>query len=146
VILRLATALLLPVATFCFALGITQPMIRMERLYFLEDRPSLLEMVEGLWTKGDHVIAVAVALFSVGLPAVKLCLIHVAALTGGKARSLALLGAVSKWSMMDVMLVALVLFAAKTSGLAKASVLPGLWFYAAATLTTALAAMLCRRD
>ncbi|MEP3301618.1 MAG: paraquat-inducible protein A, partial [Roseibium sp.] len=55
------------------------------------------------------------------------------------------LSMVSKWSMLDVMLVALVLFAAKTSGLAAASVLPGLWFYAAATLTTALAAFLCAR-
>ena len=62
------------------------------------------------------------------------------------ASVLALLSMVSKWSMLDVMLVALVLFAAKTSGLAAAAILPGLWFYAAATLSTAFAASLCTRS
>jgi len=40
----------------------------------------------------------------------------------------------SKWSMMDVMLVAIVIFAAKTSGLAQAFTQPGLWFYAASAI------------
>lgn len=76
----------------------------------------------------------------------KIILIHVVVLSGARTRSLALLSMVSKWSMLDVMLVALVLFAAKTSGLAAAAILPGLWFYATATLTTALAAALCTRN
>jgi paraquat-inducible protein A len=143
--MRFFLALLLPVATFTFALGLTQPLMRFERLYFLEDRPTLIEMVSGLWQEGDAALAAIVGLFSIGFPAVKIMLIHIAVLTGGKNRSLALLSMVSKWSMLDVMLVALVLFAAKTSGLAAAAILPGLWFYAAATLTTAIAASLCAR-
>ncbi|MEM5582912.1 MULTISPECIES: paraquat-inducible protein A [unclassified Roseibium] len=144
--MRLFLALLLPFATFSFALGLTQPLMRFERLYFLEDRPSLLEMVLGLWREGNAVLAAIVALFSIGFPALKILLIHVAVLSGVKTRSLALLSMVSKWSMLDVMLVALVLFAAKTSGLAAAAILPGLWFYAGATLSTALAAALCSRN
>jgi paraquat-inducible protein A len=143
--MRFFLALLLPVATFTFALGLTQPLMRFERLYFLEDRPTLIEMVSGLWQEGDAALAAIVGLFSIGFPAVKIMLIYIAVLTGGKNRSLALLSMVSKWSMLDVMLVALVLFAAKTSGLAAAAILPGLWFYAAATLTTAIAASLCAR-
>lgn len=143
--MRLVIAFLLPIATFSFALGLTLPLMRFERLYFLEDRPSLIQMVQGLWLDGEPLLACVIGLFSIGFPAVKILLTHVAALTGGKSRSLALLSAVSKWSMLDVMLVALVLFAAKTSGLASATVLPGLWFYAAATLTAALAATFCRR-
>jgi paraquat-inducible protein A len=143
--MRYFLALLLPAATFTFALGLTQPLMRFERLYFLEDRPTLIEMISGLWLEGDAALAAIVGLFSVGFPAVKIMLIHIAVLTGGKNRSLALLSMVSKWSMLDVMLVALVLFAAKTSGLAAAAILPGLWFYAAATLTTAIAASLCAR-
>ncbi|MCX2725430.1 paraquat-inducible protein A [Roseibium salinum] len=143
--MRSFLALLLPVATFSFALGLTQPLMRFERLYFLEDRPTLVEMILSLWRDGDAALATIVGLFSIGFPALKILLIHVAVLTGGKARSLALLSMVSKWSMLDVMLVALVLFAAKTSGLAAAAILPGLWFYAAATLSTAVAASLCAR-
>ncbi len=143
--MRFILALLLPVSTFSFALGLTQPLMRFERLYFLEDRPTLIDMVLSLWREGDSALAAVVALFSIGFPAVKIALIHVAVLTGGRTRSLALLSMVSKWSMLDVMLVALVLFAAKTSGLAAATLLPGLWFYATATITTAVAASLCMR-
>ena len=143
--MRLIIALLLPVSTFSFALGLTQPLMRFERLYFLEDRPSLIEIVQTLWNDGDPWLATLIGAFSIGFPAVKILLTHMAALNGGKARSLALLSAVSKWSMLDVMLVALVMFAAKTSSLADAAVLPGLWFYATATLSTALAAFLCNR-
>ncbi|WP_428674723.1 paraquat-inducible protein A [Roseibium sp.] len=144
--MRFFLALLLPVSTFSFALGLTQPLMLFERLYFLEDRPTLIEMISSLWLEGDSALAGVVALFSVAFPALKIVLIHVAVLTGGKTRSLALLSMVSKWLMLDVMLVALVLFAAKTSGLAAAAILPGLWFYAAATLTTAVAASLCARS
>ncbi|MEE4014411.1 paraquat-inducible protein A [Roseibium sp. FZY0029] len=144
--MRLFLAFLLPVSTFSFALGLTQPLMRFERLYFLEDRPTLIEMVTSLYQEGDAVLAAIVALFSIGFPALKILLIHVAVLSGAKTRSLALLSMVSKWSMLDVMLVALVLFAAKTSGLAAAAILPGLWFYAVATLSTAIAATLCSRN
>ncbi len=143
--MRLMIALLLPIATFSFTLGITLPLMRLEKLYFLEEQPSLLEVINGLWLEGDGALAAIIALFSVVFPAAKIIVVHVAVITGARLRSLALLSTLSKWSMLDVMLVALVLFAAKTSGLAAASILPGLWFYASATLATALAAALCRR-
>ncbi len=143
--MRLVIALLLPIATFSFALGLTLPLMRFERLFIFEDHPSLIQMVLQLWNDQEQALAVLVGAFSIGFPALKILLTHVAALSGGRSRSLHLLSMVSKWSMLDVMLVALVLFAAKTSGLAAASVLPGLWFYAAATLCTALAAFLCGR-
>lgn len=50
----------------------------------------------------------------------------------------ALVPFLSKWSMMDVLLVAIVIFAAKTSGLAEAFTQPGLWFYAASSMLAGL--------
>ena len=47
--------------------------------------------------------------------------------------------------MLDVVLVALVVFAAKTSGLATAITKPGLWFFAASVILTAAAARLADR-
>lgn len=143
--MRRVLALILPFATCFFTLGLVLPLMRFERLYFLEDRPSLIDLVRGLYSEGEVLLALIVGMFSIGFPALKLLLTHVVAIRGSGGRSLALLSAVSKWSMMDVMLVALVLFAAKTSGLAAASVLPGLWFYAAATILAAIAAQLCAR-
>ena len=55
------------------------------------------------------------------------------------------LPALSKWSMLDVVLVALVIFAAKTSGLADAASRIGLWFFAASSLLTALVPALARK-
>jgi paraquat-inducible protein A len=52
----------------------------------------------------------------------------------------------TKWSMMDVMLVAIVIAAAKTSGLANAFTEAGLWCYAgAALMTTAIQWMVAKR-
>lgn len=136
---------LLPVMSFSFALGLTLPLVRMERLYILENTPSLIDIIIGLHQEGDTLLAAAIMLFSVVLPGLKILVLHVVCLqrrAGWAVRSLSALG---KWSMMDVMLVALVIFAAKTSGLASASGLPGLWFYGAAALVSALAAPLCLR-
>ena len=51
--MRFFLALLLPLSTFSFALGLTQPLMLFERLYFLEDRPTLIEMISSLWQEGD---------------------------------------------------------------------------------------------
>ncbi|WP_321344979.1 paraquat-inducible protein A [Breoghania sp.] len=141
--MRLVLALLLPLATFCFALGITLPLIVFKKLYLFTETPSLVQVVLGLDQEGDRGLALLVGGFSIVLPAVKLVLLHIVAL-GGRGRFLHLLSAVSKWSMMDVMVVALVVFAAKSSGLATAVTQPGLWFYASATVATAAAALLIR--
>ena len=53
--------------------------------------------------------------------------------------------ALSNWSMLDVVLVALVIFAAKTSGLATAFTQPGLWFFAVSAVLTAAASALAKR-
>ena len=142
---RVVLALLLPAATACFVLGLTLPLLELERLLVLTDRPSLLQLVTGLWSDGEQLLAGAVALFSVVFPMAKLAALHVAVVAGTPRRSLQMLGALGKWSMMDVMLVALVIFAAKTSGLATAITQPGLLFYAGAVVLSALAAVLAHR-
>ncbi|KZK98335.1 paraquat-inducible protein A [Pseudovibrio ascidiaceicola] len=136
---------LIPIAAFSFGLGLTLPLLSMERLYFLEDTPSLLQVIGGLYDEGEVSIAGLVFLFSVFLPALKILVLGISALHRSTSKWLRALSYLGKWSMMDVMLVALVIFAAKTSGLASAQVLPGLWFYAAATLSTAVAAFMVGR-
>ena len=54
--------------------------------------------------------------------------------------------ALANWAMMDVVRVALVIFAAKTSGLATAFTLPGLWFFALSVVLTVGASALLRRE
>ncbi len=144
--MRLALPIVLFAAALAFGLGLVLPLIRVERLYFLTDEPSLLGIIGGLWTEGELLLAAIVALFSAILPCVKLALLNVAAYAGAAHKVPAWLKALSNWSMLDVMLVALVIFAAKTSGLATAISQPGLWFFAASAVLTATASALIKRQ
>ncbi|MBP2557992.1 paraquat-inducible protein A [Neorhizobium galegae] len=128
--------LLLALAAIFLALGLFLPIIRFERLYFFSETPSLLELVAVLFREGDLALSLVVGLFSIVFPIVKLAGLTVqfsglAAEAGFFRRAMPHL---SKWSMMDVMLVAIVVFAAKSSGLAVAVSQPGLWFYAASAI------------
>jgi paraquat-inducible protein A len=147
--MRTLTATLLAISAFCLALGITQPLLRFEHLVFFDRTPSLIGMVGELWTSGDAFLAFLVVSFSIVFPAAKILVAQaiLARSDGDPAvheRMHRLLGAVSKWSMMDVLLVALVIVAAKTSGLADAFTQPGLWFYATSVASAAMATVLLR--
>lgn len=138
--------LLLLIASACLALGLFLPIMRFERLYFFTETPSLIELVLALFRGGDVWLAFVVGLFSIAFPIMKLAgigfqLVHAAGANGLLGR---LMPHLSKWSMMDVMLVAIVVFAAKSSGLASAVSQPGLWFYAASTIIAGLLPSLLR--
>lgn len=134
---------LLPVLLVCgpvlFAFGIMLPLVTFEKLYFFKDNPSLLGIVGSLYDNGDYALALLVALFSVVFPFAKMVAIVAEALAADgsdKGWFARLVPFLSKWSMMDVMLVAIVIAAAKTSGLANAFTEAGLWCYAGSALTT----------
>ncbi len=139
---------LLFAATFCFALGITLPLIEIDRLWLFSEHPSLIGIVAGLWQAGDIALSLLIACFSLALPGLKLLLLHLAAFNGSRlANRLAKrLHALARWSMLDVVLVAVVIFAAKTSGLATAISKPGLWFFAVSVVMTAAASSLAGRN
>ena len=141
--------LFLVASAFSLALGLVLPLVRFEKLYFFSETPSLIGIVTSLWSQGSLALAVVIALLSIVFPIAKLIGIAVEATApsaGGRqdravARLLPILG---KWSMMDVMLVALVIVAAKTSGMATAFTQPGLWFYAASAVMTGILQMRLR--
>lgn len=75
----------------------------------------------------------------------ELVYLHIVALGGAPARLQGALRTLANWSMLDVVLVAIVIFAAKTSGLATAITQSGLWFFTASVVLTALASALAAR-
>lgn len=143
---------LLPVlfvaAPFLFALGLTLPLMTFEKLFFFKEDPSLLGIVASLW-KSNVALALLVALFSIVFPFAKMAAVAAEALTppGTEGDRFAkLVPFLTKWSMMDVMLVAIVITAAKTSGLADAFTEAGLWCYAgSALMTTVIQWLVARR-
>jgi paraquat-inducible protein A len=147
--MRFITPLFLVLSAFFLALGLVLPLVRFEKLVFFNETPSLLGIVSSLWGEGNPMLAIIVALFSIVFPFMKLIGIAFEATVpagdnaanGMVSRLLPILG---RWSMMDVMLVALVIFAAKTSGMAQAFTQPGLWFYAGSAVLTGLLQMRLR--
>ena len=147
--MRIVIALLIAISAFSLALGITQPLMRLEHLVFFSRTPSLIEMVGQLWSGGDRLLGAIVALFSIVFPAGKI-LAAQALVAGGdhnpqmRQRMHRLLAIVSKWSMMDVLIVAIVIVAAKTSGFADAFTQPGLWYYVISDAAAAIATYMVR--
>jgi paraquat-inducible protein A len=139
--MKLLMPLLFVLAPLSFALGITLPLVTFEKLYFFEDNPSLLGIVGSLYDNEDYALAGLVGLFSIVFPLAKMVAIAAEALDSADAEKgwfAKLVPFLSKWSMMDVMLVAIVIAAAKTSGLANAFTEAGLWFYAGSALMTSV--------
>ena len=145
---RFFIPIILFVATFSLALGMTMPLMNVSRLYFFDDNPSLLGIIRSLWTGGDWLLASIVTLFSVILPVTKLAVAQLAAARVPAAVHILhrWIGLLSKWSMLDVLLVALVIFAAKTSGLATAITQPGLWLFTISAILSAVATHLIVRE
>lgn len=139
---------LLVLSALSLAFGMVFPLVLFEKLYFFTETPSLLGIIASLWAQENQLLAVVVGLLSVVFPIVKLIGVAFEATTRGDGkhdRLLAgLLPLLARWSMMDVMLVALVIVAAKTTGIASAFTQPGLWFYAASAVMTSLLQMRLR--
>ncbi len=131
-------ALLLVGASISFALGTTLPLMRFESFYVFSTDASLIEVIQALWSDGDGALAILVALVSIVFPLTKILLVAAEEIAGNQLTQSNVLArlvpVLSKWSMMDVLLVAIVIFATKTSGLAQAFTQPGLWFYAGSSL------------
>lgn len=148
--MRNMKAILLVAAPFLLALGLVLPLVRFEKLYFFSETPSLLAIILSLWQTGDGLLAAIVALVSIALPVLKMFSLAVEAISdreGGTGTFFFnhIVPQLSRWSMMDVLLVAIVIAAAKTSGLASAFTQPGLWCYAGSTIISGLLHSLLRK-
>jgi len=120
---------LLIAALACLVAGLTLPIMEVSNFWVFHGTYSILDGIALLFTQGDMLIALVVIVFSILVPAAKIL-----ALLGlwrrirqGKhmsSRLPALLDGIGKWSMLDVFVVALLVFAAKTSTFADATVAP----------------------
>ena len=110
--------------------------MQFEKLYFFTETPSLISIIAGLWSDGEILLSLVVVAFSIVFPMIKLFTAFQAVFLGESAKGWT--AALAKWSMMDVLLVAIAVFAAKTSGLANAVSQPGLWFFAISAVAVAV--------
>ena len=138
-------------ASVCLALGVSLPIIRLTKFVFLTYEHSLLSAVNALIRSGQVFMGGIVLVFGIFLPVVKLLyLLLLAALPQPElvrlARQLRALEWLGKWSMQDVLVLALSIFFVKQQGLFDARSLAGLYFFSASVLLMMLAYAWLKND
>jgi paraquat-inducible protein A len=139
-------------ATVCLVLGLTLPIMRLTRFYIWTDVHSLVSIVRELTFSGEIFLAAIICIFSVIFPFFKL--LYLLALYsirqvhpgGDPGRWLKRISWLGKWSMLDVLVLALVIFYAKATNLADATSMPGIYMFALAVILTMIANSMIEQD
>jgi paraquat-inducible protein A len=138
-------------ASVCLALGISLPIIRLTKYVFWATEHSLLSTVSSLLGDGQTFLGITVLVFSIILPVLKLLyLLLVSTLPAAEIqrqrRQLRALEWLGKWSMHDVLVLALTIFFIKSQGVYDAASLSGVYFFTAAVLLMILSYTWLRMD
>ena len=136
-----AINLLLLVSLACLVVGVSAPLLTLEKMYFFENTVSLLSTIKGLYLQQEWFLFYVIAIFSLCIPAIKiasLILITNMQFEQGSFldKTLQLIETFGKWSMLDVFVVALLLVSVKLGVLAKVDVHYGLYVFASSVLLT----------
>jgi paraquat-inducible protein A len=139
-----ALSFLIIVATVFFALGIILPTIRFTTVYVWTNEHSILTIIYALFENDEHFLCAVVFAVSVFFPFLKLFYLLTLITSHDmppefRARSIATMEWLGRYSMTDVMVLALMIFYVNSSGYTEARVLPGVYFFAASALMTMLA-------
>jgi paraquat-inducible protein A len=140
------TGALLAAALILLVAGLTMPAFSITSLAWFTSTFSLLDGVFAFYRAQNYVLFAVVFLFSLVLPAAKI-LVGLWAWTAGLrghaalGRVLRWLAAISKWSMLDVFIVALMVLALEGSLLTFSDIHAGIVLFAASVVLSTLAMM-----
>jgi len=135
---------LIIVATVFFALGIILPVIRFTTVYVWTKEHSIATIIWALFENEEYFLTVVLFLFSIFFPFLKLFYLLTLVTSPDippefRKKSISTMEWLGRYSMTDVMVLALMIFYVNSSGYTEASVQPGVYFFAASALMTMLA-------
>lgn len=129
-------------------LGLVLPVLETTRLWVFRSSYSLIDTVRALVEEGELALALLIGLFSLVTPVVKAAAVTALHLrpAGTRAGILARwVDRLGKWSLADVLVIALLIVLASGTGLQLAAE-PGLWFFTASAVLLMIASDLVVRD
>ena len=137
-------ALFILTASICFALGIILPSIRFTTIYVWTNEHSIATIIWALYSSNEYFLCAVIAVFSVVFPFLKLLYLLTLCLTPHvtsdfRQKSISAMEWLGRYSMTDVMVLALIIFYMNSSGYTEARVLPGVYCFAASALMTMFA-------
>ena len=133
--------LLILLAVTCLLLlaGFFLPMLTLTKFLIIANSFSIVSGLVALYQQGQWLIFIAIGLFSVLLPLLKigllfLLLIHGEVRSPSYAKLLKLMHDYGRWAMLDVMVVAVMIVTVKLGVVAQIEIHPGLYIFGAAVL------------
>ena len=136
-----ALLVLLVITTIMLAVGLSAPILTLEKFFIIENTFSIFSGLVQLLEEGRIFLFVIILLFSVVMPIIKLGVLF--RLLGSTAdssevlhRYLRLMHQYGKWSMLDVFVVALLVVAVKLGAVASVETHYGLYAFGSAVLLT----------
>ncbi|MGE0767791.1 MAG: paraquat-inducible protein A [Hyphomicrobiaceae bacterium] len=137
-------ALFILVASICFALGVILPSIRFTTIYVWKNEHSIASIIWALYATGEYFLCAVITVFSVLFPFLKLLYLLTLCLSPNvsrdfRERSISTMEWLGRYSMTDVMVLALMIFYMNSSGYTEAQVLPGVYCFAASAIMTMIA-------
>jgi len=135
--------LLLLLAGGLLVMGLLTPILTLEKFYFFSNTVSLWSALKQLAAEAEWGLFVLVGSFSMLFPILKILMLLLIwnledARGEGHRRHLRWLEQYSKWSMLDVFVVALLVVSVKLGALVEANVEPGIYAFAASVILTML--------
>ena len=130
---------LLLVTAICLAVGVTAPVLTLEKFFFIDNTFSIFSGLGQMLAEQRYFLFVIILLFSVVMPMIKLGVLF-RLLTSRVAdnetlrRYLHLMHKYGKWSMLDVFVVALLVVAVKLGAVASVETHYGLYAFGSAVL------------
>jgi paraquat-inducible protein A len=118
------------------------PTMTVERVPWIwRTKFTVLRVIDGLWADRDYAICAVIVLFSMVFPVAKLLAglwvwARVDALNPRAHRAVGLVGALGKWSMVDVFVVALLVAAIQVSIITNVEVHAGIYVFSASVLAS----------
>jgi paraquat-inducible protein A len=138
---NIVLSLLIIVATVFFALGIILPSIKFTTAYVWKNEHSIGSIILALYQNGELFLCVVIFMFSILFPFLKLfyllTLVTSPDMTAEfRTKSISMMEWLGRYSMTDVMVLALIIFYVNSSGYTEAKVQPGIYFFAASAIMT----------
>lgn len=135
---------LIILATVFFALGIILPAIRFTTAYVWKDQHSIASILWALWQNDEIFLCTVIGAFSIVFPFFKLLYLLTLVTSPDmshefRVKSVAAMEWLGRYSMTDVMVLALIVFYVNSSGYTAAQPEPGIYFFMASAMMTMFA-------
>ncbi len=132
-----------------YLVSLFSPLLTISELYIFSNTLTIYSMMETLVSSGEWLLFIAIFIFALVLPSLKYLLlliygIYLNSLTPS-SKIITILEAVSKWAMLDVFIIALLISSIKLKSLASAQTHYGIYLFVTAVLIAMLCSFLYKR-